>query len=595
MTPDFELLSRLRDAGITLAAEDGQLRVLAPAGALTPALREELVRQKQGILTLLKNAGAKGHPRIPPVLQVKREGPLPLSFAQERLWFLYQMEPNAAYNIPYGVRLTGPLNVEVLEQCFNEIVRRHETLRTRFETVEWRPLQVIQKAEPLKISLTDLAAMDRTEAEAQAMKLCQQEAQRPFDLKESTMIKVRLFRLASAEYFLMLNMHHIASDGWSLGVLFSELEALYGAFIEGRPSPLKELPVQYADFAVWQRQWLQGEELEKQLSYWKKQLEGAPKVLELPTDRPRPSVQSYRGAIVCEKLPGELMEKLQELSRARGTTLFMTLLSAFQVLLHRYTGSEDILVGTPIAGRHYAEIEELIGFFVNTLVLRGNLAGDPSFQTLLDRTRDTALEAYAHQDLPFERLVKELHPQRDVARTPIFQVLFALQNMAGEDLTLPGLEAVPVTLYSGAAKFDLNLFLREREGWLEAVVEYSTDLFDEQTIQRMLGHYRILLEGIVAHPEEKISRLPMLGEKEKQQILVDWNRTGIDYPKAPRVHDLVQKQAERTPEAIAALFEDKTLTYRELNSRANQLARHLQALGVGPDSLVGICVERSWR
>ncbi len=593
MTPDFELFSRLREAGITLVAEDGQLRVLAPAGALTPALREELIRQKQGILTLLKNAGANGGSRIPPVLQAKRADHLPLSFAQERLWFLYQMEPNAAYNIPYGVRLTGPLNVQVLEQCLNEIVRRHEALRTRFETVEWQPVQVVQKAEPLKIILTDLAAMGRTEAEAQAMKLGLEEARRPFDFKESTMMKVRLFRLAVAEHFLLLNLNHIASDGWSLGVLFSELEALYGAFVEGRPSPLKELPVQYADFAVWQRQWLQGEVLDKQLGYWKKQLEGAPKILELPTDRPRPAVQSYRGAIVCEKLPGPLMEKLQELSRDQGTTLFMTLMSAFQVLLHHYSGSEDILVGTPIAGRHYAEIEGLIGFFVNTLVMRGNLSGDPSFQTLLGRTRDTALEAYAHQDFPFERLVEELHPQRDVAHTPIFQVLFALQNMAGEELKLPGLEAVPVTLDSGTAKFDLSLFMREREGWLETIVEYNTDLFDEQTIKRMLGHYQTLLEGIVAHPEEKISWLPLLTEGEKRQILVEWNRTDVDYPKDLCLHELVQKQAERTPDAIAAVFEGKTLTYRELNSRANQLARHLQALGVGPDSLVGICVERS--
>jgi amino acid adenylation domain-containing protein len=593
VTSDIELLSRLREAGVTLIPENGQLRVLAPEGALTPALREELVRQKQSILQLLKSANACESTGLPPITRAKREGNPTASYAQERLWFLYQLEPSAAYNIPFGVRLRGELNVPVLERCLNEIIQRHEALRTRFEAVDWQPVQVIEPARPLKILLTDLSALPPSQRETEAMKLCREEARRLFDFEEGIMMRALSFRLEARENILLLNIHHIASDGWSMGVLFAELKALYGAFVEGKPSPLAELPVQYADFAVWQRQWLQGEVLEKQLGYWKKQLEGAPALLELPADRPRPAIQSYEGTLFRGTLPRSLTEALQELSRARGTTLFMTLLSAFQVLLHRYSGSEDILVGTPIAGRHHAEIEELIGFFVNTLVMRGDLSGDPSFRTLLDRTRDRALEAYAHQDLPFERLVEELHPQRDMAHAPVFQVLFALQNTPGKGLALQGLEVSPVEVDTGTSKFDLSLVVRERDDGLETIFEYSTDLFDAPTIERMLGHYQRLLEGIVANPDENISRLPLLSENERKQILVEWNDTTAAYPKDKCLHELFEAQVERTPEAVAVVFGENSLTYGELNKRANQLARHLKGLGVGANSLVGICVERS--
>jgi amino acid adenylation domain-containing protein len=519
-------------------------------------------------------------------------GAATLSFAQERLWFLDQLEPDSAvYNIPLGLRLGGALNVSVLQRCLSEILRRHEPLRTRFEAVEGQPVQVIQPVAPLEMPLVDLRGLPEREAEAR--RLCIQEFQRPFDLARDFLLRAKLYQLGETEHILFLNMHHIASDGWSIGLLVSELRALYEAFVGGKPSPLPELSIQYADFAVWQREWLQGEALEKQLSYWKKLLEGAPALLNLPTDRPRPATQSYRGALMPWELPKPLSVALGELSRREGATLFMTLLAGFQTLLHRYTSSEDIMVGSPIAGRNRTEIEPLIGFFINTLVLRGDLSGNPSFRTLLGRTREAALGAYAHQDLPFERLVEELHLGRDMSHPPLFQVMFVLQNAPLEALQLAGMEVTPIPLDSGTSKFDLTLGVEQRGGALQVVVEYNTDLFEAKTIGRMLGHYQGLLEGIVANPEQRLLDLPLLASAERQKLLVDFNRTEIDYPRNRCLHELVEEQVERAPEAVAVVFEDKQLTYRQLNERANQLARHLQGLGVGPDTLVGIFVGRS--
>jgi amino acid adenylation domain-containing protein len=530
-----------------------------------------------------------GHP-IPPA---KRGCPLPVSFEQERLWFLYQLEPNATYNIPLGFRIKGQLNQEVLERCLDQIIQRHETLRTRFETVEDRPVQVIEPFISLKIPLVDLCSLPQPQREAQAMHLCTEEARSTFDLNRGDILKVKLFRLEIDDHFLFLNMHHIASDGWSVSVFFNEMNALYRAFIEGKPSPLPELPVQYADFAVWRRQWLQGEVLEKQLGYWKKQLLGAPELLELPADRPRPTVQSYNGAIIRGQLPATLAKALHELSRTEGTTMFMTLLAAFQTLLHRYTGSQDILVGTPVSGRQYTEIEGLIGFFVNTLVMRGNLSGNPSFRILLGRTRDVALEAYAHQNLPFEKLVQQLHPQRNMSHAPVFQVLFGLQNEPETPLELTGLDLTPIALHTGTSKFDLSVFVKEHSGALELIVEFSTDLFEVGTVRRLLGHYQTLLEGIISNPDENPSRLPLMTESQRHEILVEWNRTETKYPKDRCLHELIEEQVLRTPEAVAVVFEGQKLTYRELNARATTLARHLQRQGVGPDVLVGICADRS--
>lgn len=517
----------------------------------------------------------------------------PLSFAQERLWILCQLEPNAAYNIPLAFRIHGQLNQEILEQCLNEIIRRHEALRTRFDIVQGRAVQIIDPFAPLKIQLEDLTFFDPLERQARAMNICREDARLLFDLKEGSAMRVKLFRLDTKDHILSLNIHHVASDGWSMGVFISELSSLYVAFSQGRPSPLPELPVRYADFAAWQRQWLQGKVLEKQLTYWKKQLHGAPALLDLPADRPRPPFQSYNGALISGQLPEPLVKALKALSRAEGSTLFMALLAAFQTLLHRYTGSEDILVGTPVAGRNYVEIEQMIGIFINTLVMRGDLSGHPSFRTLLRRTRDAVLDAYANQDLPFEKLVEELRPQRETAHAPIFQVLFALHNTPEKAPEWPGLEVSPVDIDNGTSKFDLSLMLKELDGVLHIVAEYSTDLFDASTIRRMLGHYQTLLEGIISSPDEPVYKLPLLTESERRQITLEWNDTETDYPKDRCLHELVEEQVNRTPGAVAVLFEGKQLTYRELDTRANQLARYLQKLGVGPDVLVGLCMDRS--
>ena len=586
-----ELFASLRKAGIHLLREGDQLRYRGEAGALTPELRQLLLEQKSEILEFLKNA--EGSELKPSLRTAPRDGTLPLSFAQQRLWFLDQFEPNNfVYNIPMALRLIGALDAVVLHRCLDEVLRRHEALRTCFTAGDGQPTQVIQAAS-LEMSLVDLRAAPEPGRGETARRLCAEEARRPFDLTRDVLLRAKLFQLGEADHILLLTMHHIASDGWSVGLLNRELAALYEAFVEGKPSPLLELPVQYADFAAWQREWLQGEALEEQLAYWRKQLEGALAVLELPTDHPRPAMQSYRGALMSGALPKPLSAALKELSRAQGATLFMTLLAAFQTLLHRYSGSDQIVVGSPIAGRQHPELEQLIGFFVNTLTMRGDLSGDPSFRTLLARTREAALGAYAHQDLPFEKLVGELHPDRSVSHAPLFQVMFVLQNAPWEAPALPGLDVAPVPLDIGVSKFDVSLFVRERDGRLEIGVEYCTDLFEAETIRRMLGHYQTLLEGVVANPDRRLSELPMLTNAERRQVLVEWNRTEVSYPRDRCLHELFEEQVERTPEAVAVVFEDKQLTYRQLNDRANQLARYLHGLGVGPDALVGICVERS--
>jgi amino acid adenylation domain-containing protein/non-ribosomal peptide synthase protein (TIGR01720 family) len=531
---------------------------------------------------------------VPPLLPVSREGEMLLSFAQARLWFLEQLEPgSSAYNIPAAVRLTGSLHVAVLEQSLNEIVQRHEVLRTTFATVSGEPTQVIAPVLALTVPRVDLRNLPEAQQEAQVERLATEEAQQPFDLAKGPLLRATLLHLGEAEHVLLLTMHHIVSDGWSMGVLIRELAALYEAFSTGKPSPLPELPIQYADFAHWQRQWLQGEVLAAQLSYWEQQLTGAPALLELPTDRPRPAVQTFRGATQFLALPEPLSQKLKTLSQRSGVTLFMTLLAAFQTLLYRYTGQEDICIGSPIANRNRSETEELIGFFVNTLVLRADMSENPTFQELLGRVREVTLGAYAHQDLPFEQLVEALQPERNLSHQPLFQVMFALQNAPMPALELPNLTLSSLEIESGTAKFDLTLSMEDTEQGLVGSLEYNTDLFHGTTISRMLGHFQTLLEGIVAEPDQRLSDLPLLTQPERQQLLVEWNDTQADYSKDVCIHQLFEAQSEQTPEAVAVVFEGQQLTYRELNCRANQVAHHLRSLGVGPEGLVGICVERS--
>ncbi len=530
----------------------------------------------------------------PTIGRASRDQEIPLSFAQQRLWFLDQLEPNSAfYNIPAAVRLTGELDEEALEKTFSEIVRRHEVLRTSFRVSEGRPVQVISEPEPFKIEVEDISQKDEEEGDREAERIAVEESQKPFDLAAGPMIRVRLIRRGQQEHVLVVVMHHIISDGWSMGVMIREMAVLYEAYREGRELPLEELEIQYADYAVWQRECLQGEVLERQVEYWKQQLEGAPPLLELPTDRPRPAVQTYRGSEHGFAISESVSEGLRELSRREGVTLFMTMLAAFQVLLSRYTGQEQIIVGTPIAGRTRGETEELIGFFVNTLVMKGEVRGKESFREMLKGVRETALGAYGHQNVPFEMLVEQMQPERSLSHSPLFQVAFALHKPPKDIPDVIGLSLSQIGVENQTSKFDLTLSLTETRNTLFGLVEYSTCLFDISTISRMTEHFQTLVESIVTNADQQISELRMLSEAEQRQLLVEWNDTTRDYPSSLCIQELFQKQVELTPDAVAVIFGKDFLTYAELNRRANQLSGYLRERGVGLEVRVGICVERS--
>ncbi len=530
-------------------------------------------------------------PRIEPV---DRAAPLPLSFAQQQLWFLDRLEPGSStYNIPVAWRLGGALDEPALERALGEIVRRHEALRTTFADRDGSPVQVIARFGGFALPVEDLSDLSEADREAEVRRRAGKEARRPFDLAAGPLFRAALLRVADEDHVLLLCIHHIVTDGWSMGVLFRELSALYEAYREGRESPLAELAVQYADYAVWQREQLAGEVLDRQLAYWRERLADAPAVLELPTDHPRPAVQTYRGATVPVEFSPELLERLQRLGRSEGATLYMVLLGAFQVLLGKYAGSEDVVVGSPIAGRTRGEIEELIGFFVNTLVLRTDLSGDPSFRETLRRVREATLGAYAHQDVPFEKLVAELQPERSLSHSPLFQVMFTLQNAGGRESALPGLKVSGAGAELASAKFDLSVEFAETPEGLRGGLNYSTDLFERGTVERMLGHLERVLEQVAANADVRLSQLELLGEAERALVLEEWNRTEAEYPADRCIHERFEAQAARTPGAVAVRFEEESLTLRELNAHANQLAHHLRRRGVGPEVRVGICLERS--
>ncbi|MBW4569859.1 MAG: amino acid adenylation domain-containing protein [Tolypothrix carrinoi HA7290-LM1] len=521
------------------------------------------------------------------------------SFAQQRLWFLDSLAPgNPFYNVSTALRLTGSLNFTALTQTFNEVVRRHEILRTTFVMVEGQPVQVIAPTLIIPLRVIDLCnQFESQERETQARRLLSEEAERSFNLTTGPLLRLTLLQLDEAEYVLLLNLHHIVADGWSIGVLIKELGTLYKAFLEDKQLPLPELPIQYADFAEWQREWLQGEVLQTQLRYWRHQLDKI-SVLNLRTDRLRPAVPTYKGAKQFIQLPPYLTQALETLSHQEGVTLFMTLLAAFQTLLYRYTQQKDIAIGSPIANRSRSEVEGLIGFFVNTLVLRTDFSGNPTFQELLNRVRQVTLGAYAYQDLPFEKLVEELHQERDLSRHPLFQVVFSLQNTPIVALELPGLTLSQFEFDSKTAKLDLEFHLWQDLESLKGQVVYSTDLFDDSTITRMLGHFQTLLESIVANPKQRLCDLSILTKAERHQLLIEFNQnqSKIQNPKSKIqlcFHQFFEAIVAETPNAIALFFEHQQLTYQKLNIRANQLAHHLQQLGVVPDVLVGICVERS--
>ncbi len=521
----------------------------------------------------------------------------PVSSSQQRLWFLDQLEPGSCvYNMPVGVRLTGALDIKALGQSLDELVARHEALRTVFTTLDGQPVQVVLSELKIGLERQDLGGWPAQRRAEEAERVLTAEARRPFDLAQGPLLRAMLVRLRDDEHILLLVMHHIISDGWSIGILLRELITLYDFYAAPSATlyaPLPALPIQYADFAVAQQDWLASQDLETQLDYWRGRLGGALPTLDLPTDRPRSAAPSSRGAREPLELSGALSAQVREISRREDVTPFMLLLAAFKVLLFRYTGQADLLVGAPIANRPWSETEGLIGCFINTVVLRSDLAGNPSFRALLQQVRQVTLQAYAHQDVPFEKLVEELQPARASSHTPLFQVMFALQNAPMPSISLPGLTLAPVEIDNQTAKFDLLLNIEDAPEGFRGWFEYRTDLFDRPTIGRMAGHFQTLLEGVVEEPEGHIAWLPLLSQAEQHMHIQQHNQSAADYPRDACFQVLFEAQAAQHPDHIAVTYEHQQLSYGTLNTRANQLAHHLRSLGVGPDTLVAICMERS--
>lgn len=530
---------------------------------------------------------------ITPFQTISRAGQLPPSFAQLRLWFLNQLDPNSpVYNIPEAWLLNGPLNITALEKSFNEVVRRHEALRTTFVAVDGQPVQVISPTLKIVLEITDISSFSDSEQRDETLRRARAEAARPFDLAKGPLLRGSLLRLNADKYVLLVTTHHIVSDAWSSRIFMHELSQLYEVFATGYPSPLPDLVVQYADFANWQRNYLEGEVTARQLSYWTKQLDQTSAVLNLPLDKPRPAIQTFHGASEPFTLPKRLSKALAELGHQENVTMFMTLLAAFQLLLHHYTGEDDISVGSPIAGRSHTEVERLIGFFVNTLVLRTDLSGNPTIRELLGRVREVALGAFDHQELPFERLVEEMRPKRGAGQTPLVQVMLVFEDNPPRPITLSELSLVPLNHDSETVKFDLVLYINYTGSELSGSFAYNTDLFEPKTIKRMAEHFQSLLQGIVANPDARVGSLPCVTETE-ERLLIEKNENKVEFPHGKCLHELFEVQSERTPNTVALVFGKQRLSYAELNARANQLAHYLIGLGVGPETLVGICMERS--
>ena len=519
---------------------------------------------------------------------------IPLSFSQQRLWFIDQLYHGSSfYNIPSAFHLKGSLNVTAIQQSLNEILRRHEVWRTTFALVNGELVQEIAPELTWDLPIINFEHLFGKDWEPEVKQLAAEEAKKPFNLAKGPLVRATLLHLGEEEHVFLLTMHHIITDGWSVGVFMGELAALYTGFSTNQPSPLPELPIQYADFAVWQRDRLQGEVLATQLNYWKQQLGGELSVLQLPTDRPRPNVTTFTGAKQYFTFSQTLTDALNQFSQREDATLFMTLLAAFNTLLYHYTDQEDILIGSPIANRNRAELEGMLGLFVNTLVLRNNLSGDPSFRELLHRVREVTLDAYAHQDLPFEMLVEELQPERDLSRNPLYEVMFVLQNTPTSVQEASSLTVRTLQFDSGTAQLDIFLSMSESQQGLTGFLEYNTDIFDSTTITRFITHFQALLKNIVANPEQRICELSPLTAKERQQLLFEWNQTRADYPQNASLHQLFEQQVERVPDALALISQTEQLSYRQLNQRVNQLAHYLQKQGVTKETLVAICLERS--
>jgi amino acid adenylation domain-containing protein len=592
-----EFLFNLTNLDIKLWVDDidrTRLRCNAPKGALTAEIRAELAERKVELIDFLQQENLGNNPTDDSIKPIQRDGNLAVSFAQARLWFFDRLEgASATYNIPVSLQLLGDLNISALKMAVAEVIHRHEALRTHFELVNDAPIQVISGDVVIDIPVFDLQHLPEMEQSLKVKELAIDESQQAFDLAVTPLVRVKLLQLSNTSHVLLITMHHIISDGWSMGIFISELSELYQSFCVGKSSPLPALTIQYADFANWQRNWLTGDVLEKQLNYWKELLTGAPPLLELPTDRPRPPIQGFAGNFVKFPLDRSLSQQLTALSQRSGATLFMTMLAAFNVLLARYSGQDDVVIGSPIANRNRRETEPLIGFFVNTLVIRAKLHENPTFLELLESVKQMTLDAQEYQDLPFEKLVEELQPERSLSYSPIFQVMFEIENTPTGGFELPGLQIAPLDLENINAKFDLTLSIQESESGLECGWEYKTDLFDRETIERMAVNFQALLIGIVTNPQQRVAQLPILNQIDRYQIVETWNQTQADYPLEQCFPQLFEAQVTRTPEAIAVNYGDRNLTYQELNERANRWARHLVELGVGAETLVALVSDRN--
>ena len=572
-----DLLFALQQQHIALWVEDGKLRFKAPSGALTDALRAELGQRKGEVLEFLRRKALFEQP-IP---RLAEGTVVPASFAQQRLLFLEQMEEHeAVYNLPAVLRCAGRLDPRRLEASLIALVERHESLRTRFPLVDGQAVAEVGPAyNPLQI--TDLRPLDAATQRERARALVVEHARRRFDLARGPLLSLHLIELGDDEQILAFNTHHIISDGWSVGVMMREWKALYDA------QPLAPLPIQYNDYAAWQRQWLGQGALASQLDYWKGQLQGLPELLELPTDFARPALMGVQGRHLHVPLDADLGAQVRQFSQAHGATVFMTLLAAFELLLHRWSGQDDLAVGSPIANRTHPQTEGLIGFFVNTLVLRSRFDGRRSFAQMLDDTRQTALSAYAHQDLPFDYLVEQINPARSMGHAPLFQVMFALQNAHQESLELGGVRLSLEPPAHPIAKSDLSLSIVEQDGRLDCDWEFRTDLFEPDTVARVAGRFEQLLRGVLAEPARPVGRVPMLTPADVQQLTA-WAHNPLELPTDRTVVDLFEAQAARQPASTAVVFTDQSLRYGELNARANRLAHHLIGLGAGPDTLIGL-------
>jgi amino acid adenylation domain-containing protein len=590
-----EFVCYLQSLGITLEADENRLRAQAPEGVLTATLRQEIGDRKPELLQFLQRAKQSKSNAHLPIQPVARDGHLPLSFAQQRLWFLHYLSPDSrSYNTLEILQIEGNLNLTVLERSLGELINRHEIFRTTFPTVSGEPIQAIAMPSSFRLKVDNYQDLSPNEQSTKIQQVAELEAGQAFDLTVGPLIQFKLLQLSPQKSVLLLKMHHIIYDGWSFGILIRELSALYEAFLKNLANPLPALSIQYADFAVWQRQYLSGEVLDKQLNYWQEQLATVSPVLTLPTDRPRPAIQTFQGGVERFQLDQNVTQTLKKLGQDHGATLFMTLLAGFGVLLSRYSGQSDLVVGSPIANRNQAAIEPLIGFFANTLALRVNLSENPSFLELLEQVKQTTLEGYAHQDLPFEMLVEKLQLDRDLSRNPLVQVMFALQNTSQDTWNLSGLSIESLSLsVEETVRFDLEVNCWQNSEGLAIDWIYSRDLFDTATIARMGEHFQNLVQAIILNPKATVKELPLLTPKEREQLLISWNNTKTDYPQEQCIHQLFEAQVERTPKAIAVVFEEQSLTYTELNHRANQLAHYLQTLGVGAEVLVGISLERS--